>query len=204
MTVSLVALAEVHYAVFPTAPPKNSLTDATETEHHSKERFGAEGSNESVETDDSEGTEACVTWGCGNATAATAWRAVALNGTRGLVTSGVVSSATSAASLLEDMDRSKPALEGNANVAVASAMAAATTSHPHASEVQHAFAKKVLGGGEEAMEVVFRVEGLKAAEAYDVCLFTETPGSNGYVRARNTEGSRSTVMVPLLSPDTSH
>ncbi|CAM9130121.1 unnamed protein product, partial [Laminaria digitata] len=179
VTVSLVALAEVHYAVFPTAPPKNSLTDATETEHHSKERFGAEGSNESVETDDSEVTEAYVTWGCGNATAATAWRAVALNGTRGLVTSGVVSSATSAASLHEDMDRSKPALEGNANVAVASAMAAATASHPHASEVQHAFAKKVLGGGEEAMELVFRVEGLEAAEAYDVCLFTETPGSNG-------------------------
>lgn len=160
--------------MFPAAS-EDSLTDTMETEHHSKGSFGAEDVSASVYTGDGKGREAYASWGCGNATA-TGRGPVALNETRGLVTSGVVSSATRAASLLENVDR-KPAPAGNVDVATATA--AATS---HASGLQQAFAKRV-SGGEEAIEVVFRVEGLKAAEAYNVCLFTETPGSNGYVRA---------------------
>lgn len=173
VTVSLLALAEVHYAVFPAAP-KDGLTDTMGADRHFQESFGVEDASARVEKNRGTEKEAYVGWGCGNATA-TARGPVALNDTRGLVTSGIVSSATSAASLLANMNH-KPASEGN--VAVARALTATS----HASGAQQAFAKRV-SGGEEAMEVVFRVEGLKAAEEYNVCLFTETPGSNGYVRA---------------------
>lgn len=176
VTVSLLALAEVHYAVFPAAF-EDSVTDTMEAEHHSKGSFGAEDVSASVKTGDGKGREAYASWGCGNATT-TGRGPVALNETQSLVASGVVSSATSAASLLvENVDRN-PAPAGNVGVATATAAAATA----HASGLQQAFAKRV-SGGEEAIEVVFRVEGLKAAEAYNVCLFTETPGSNGYVRA---------------------
>ena len=173
MTVSLLALAEVHYAVFPAISEEN-LAGTMENERHSKGLYGAENANDSVRTSDGKGKEAHFSWGCGNATATTRGP-VALNDTRGLVTSGVVSS------LLENVNF-KPAPEGN--VAVASAVASATS---YTSGVPHAFTKGV-SGREEAMEVVFRVEGLKAAEAYNVCLFTETPGSNGCVRALLGDG----------------
>lgn len=180
VTVSLLALAEVHYAVFP-ATSENSLTDAMENERHSKGLHEAENANGGVKTGDGKGKEAHASWGCGNATA-TGRGPVALNDTRSLVTSGVVSS------LMENVNR-KPAPEGN--VSVASAVASAT---PHASG---AFAKRV-SVGEEAMEVVFRVEGLKAAEAYNVCLFTETPGSNGCVRALLGDGRYTCGWIKVL------
>ena len=176
VSVSLRIPAEVHYAVFPTIPEgvtkeaegQSKGPFGVEGARHSEGLFGTEHASANVAFGDiGEGKEAYVSWGCGNATA-TARGGIALNGTRGLVTSGAVSSATSAAS---NEDR-KPVPA----VAVAGANAIAATSQ--VSKTQQAFSE-----GGEGMKVVFRVEGLKAAEAYNVCIFTETPGSNGYVRA---------------------
>lgn len=100
--------------------------------------------------------------GCDNATVSNRGPS-ALNESIGLVTSGVVPSAFPAGSgLTEGARKATP---------VAGAAAMPST------EGQMRLPWKLEAGGE--LEAVFRVEGLQAATVYDICLFTETPGSNG-------------------------
>lgn len=100
--------------------------------------------------------------GCGNATVSD-MGPPALNDSIGLVTSGVVLSAFHAGSGLAE----------NAHTAAPVSRATATPS----TEDQTRVPWRNEAGGE--LGAVFRVEGLEAGTAYDICLFTETTGSNG-------------------------
>ncbi len=168
ITASLASLAEVHYAVFPinatVMPPEGGGL-----------RFdNAEEKREGSTDGGDEGLGHGRKWGCGDVYGAGGEerKATALNDTFGLVASGVVSSAATAELLLLATDEketgTKPASIGT------SSPADGTSTKPTSS--------RVLEGDD--LEVVFRVDGLQPAQAYSVCLFTETPGSNGYVYFR--------------------
>ncbi|CAN0194025.1 unnamed protein product, partial [Ectocarpus sp. 12 AP-2014] len=97
----------------------------------------------------------------------------ALNETLGLVASGVIPSTATAGLLLsaaEEDGRHK-----SAEISPAGATAATAVRSLGQSSLMAA-SRSLEGGG---LEVSFRVEGLQAAQAYSICLFTETPNSNG-------------------------
>lgn len=169
MTVSLKDPADIHYAVFPTTWEDES-NRALEAE---RPPTGLPSTNEvhaNLDTDEKSNEYRHRDRGCSNATF-TGRGPIVLNDTLGIIASGVVPAATGdTISLVEKNTKSVPA----ANVA-ASATIAATT--PGA-EAQPKLPWRLSGG--EVLEAAFRVEGLKAAKAYDVCIFTETPGSHGY------------------------
>lgn len=171
ITASLASLAEVHYAVFPinatgTPPEVGGLRfdDAEEKR---------EGSTDGGKGDVGHGRK----WGCGDVYGVGGEKreATALNDTLGLVASGVVPSAATAELLrsaaAEKETGTKPASIGSAPPADGKSTKPASS--------------RVLEG--DALEVVFRVDGLQPAQPYSVCLFTETPGSNGYVYFRPSE-----------------
>lgn len=100
--------------------------------------------------------------GCGNATVSDRGPS-ALNDSIGLVASGVVLSAFHAGSGLAENEHTPSPVS----------RATATPS----TEDQTRLPWRYEAGGE--LGAVFRVEGLEAGTAYDICLFTETMGSNG-------------------------
>lgn len=149
VTVSLTAPAEVHYALFPTTSSGKGLPSG---ELENKKLLSG------VLAPGEKYTEALVeehrNSGCANATLSRRG-AASLNDTAELVTSGVVHFAPRA---------SPPPRKAEAAPPVASI----TTSNllPSPWKVQD-------------LQVMFLVERLEPAKSYDVCLFTETPGSNG-------------------------
>ena len=166
VTASLASLAEVHYAVF--------SINATETPpEEGGLRFDDAQARREGTTDGGEGeTGHGRTWGCGDVYRAGGEKreAASLDETSGLVASGVVPSTATAELLLlaatEKEVKTKPA---------------ATSATPPEADAKSnkPVSSRALEGN--ALEVVFRVEGLQPAQPYSVCLFTETPGSNGYV-----------------------
>lgn len=149
VTVSLTAPAEVHYALFPTAPSGRELPSG-ELENKKLLR-GVLGPGE-------KGIEVLVeehrNSGCANATLSRRG-AASLNETAELVTSGIVPFAPRA---------SLPHRKAEAAPPVASIATSNLLRLPWKAQ---------------DLEVMFRVERLEAAKSYDVCLFTETPGSSG-------------------------
>lgn len=175
VTVSLASLAEVHYAVFPVQTPDTPAgddgprVDPGETGGH-----GPGGAGEG-------GTGYSSVLGAGNVSVNAGERreAATLNDTVGLVVSGVVPTTTIAGFLLAAAaEKGAETLPGAVPSAALGAGGKANTP---------ASAKSLEGN---ALEVMFRVEGLQAAQAYSVCLFTETPGSNGCVTKHMPEKPR--------------
>lgn len=168
--VSLASLAEVHYAVFP-VPTTETPTgdDGLSADHGEARGHGPDGGEDGGVRDSSD-------WGCGNHTANVGERreATALNDTVGLVVSGVIPSTTTAGLLhLAVAEKDSESVPG-----------AAPSTLPGAGGKSSNTPASVRSLEGNALEVMFRVEGLQAAQAYSVCLFTETPGSNGCVTTK--------------------
>ena len=181
VTVSLASLAEVHYAVFPAQMPEETPPTGGDGPRVDHGEAGGNGGPDGA-------SEGGVGWdnkdlGSGGVSAGVGGRreATALNDTVGLVVSGVVPSAATAG-LLRSAFAERDAKAAAPGAAPSAALGADGKSNTPAS------ARSLEG---RALEVSFRVEGLQAAQAYSVCLFTETPGSNGCVlppkRAPNLE-----------------
>lgn len=188
VTVSLESLAEVHYAVFPitsaVSPHADHAAPASGRDKPAQGRVdnGMDVEGERSTRDDKGAGSHGGALGCANIGAAVDGMGMpaALNETRGLVASGVVASKTIAGMITL-------AGEGEAGVnaaaaSSASAVADSTTTSVGAGGQSKSLAASRLSEG-DALDVEFRVEGLQAAQAYSVCLFTETPNSNGCVHA---------------------
>lgn len=191
VTVSLASLAEVHYAVFP-IPARHDQDGrgqdtATAAPVGDERAFNGEADGEVLTREGGGGgggaDGACSGngWGSRNGSGGIDGRRdpTALNETLGLVASGVIPSAATAAMLLsaaEEDGAKKPAEVSTAGAAAATAIR--SNGQPNLM----AASRSLEGSG---LEVMFRVEGLRAAQAYSVCLFTETPNSNGYVLIQN-------------------
>lgn len=186
VTVSLASLAEVHYAVFP-VPTTEMRTEDGGVRMDIGEAIGHP-------PDDSggSGVKNGSGWGCGNAGANVGERggATALNDTAGLVVSGVVPSTTTAGLVLS------AATEKDSKTAPGVVPSALLGADSKSSKLTSA---RSLEG--DALEVMFRVEGLQAAQAYSVCLFTETPGSNGCVIAIKSTYRKAGGMVFFVCLD---
>lgn len=168
VTTSLPSPAFVHYAIFPAASlqklPSRNGKDGSPAVSGARPQNGNEAAEESewaVRHD--------VKDGCANATGS-GRGAIALNETAGLVTSGVISA-------------SRNSTSGNGIHAAAPTVAATVEAEvakplPISNAVGLEAGQSAMDEG-EPVEVVFDVGGLKASEAYDLCLFSETPGSNG-------------------------
>lgn len=174
MTVSLSSLAEVHYAVFhipTTTTPREG--DGLGLDENELER-------ESLASGGDGGAGYVRRWGCGSDGGVVGGRTepIALNGTAGLVASGVVPSTITSDSLtLAAVDKGAATIPA----AVPPAAGVPTTPTPLGATGQSSLLAASRSIDSDALEVVFRVDGLLAAQAYSICLFTETPGSNGYV-----------------------
>lgn len=187
LTVSLSSLAEVHYAVFqiPTTTTPREGNDGRggldEPTIESSSSATPVGGRERLDgRDDQEGGAGYLRdLGCGRNSVMVGGRRepVALNDTTGLVTSGVVSSATTSDSLnMESAEKRASTIP--AGVPPAAGVPATSTPLGATGRSGLLAASRSVDG--DALEVMFRVEGLQAAQAYSICLFTETPGSNGY------------------------
>ncbi|CAM9139051.1 unnamed protein product [Hapterophycus canaliculatus] len=180
VAVSLESLAEVHYAVFtsPTAisPPGAHAKSASGGDTLAQGRLdsGIGAAEEGLAGEDGGTGFQDSALGCENVGGAVdGLRApTALNETRSLVASGMVPSTTIAGMLVFAGDE-----ESGVN-APASTVAASTTTSVGADGKTQLLAASRLSEG-DTLEVEFRVEGLQAAQAYSICLFTETPESNG-------------------------
>ncbi|CBJ34147.1 conserved unknown protein [Ectocarpus siliculosus] len=187
VAVSLASLAEVHYALFPipTTPDEDGLVEDTakatptgdERASNGQADGGGAAGGEVLTRGGSGGDGACSGdgWGSRNGNGAVDGRRdpSALNETLGIVASGVIPSTATAGMLLsaaEEDGTNKPVEVSPAGAAAATAV----RSNGHPSLIT---ASRSLEGS--GLEVAFRVEGLQAAQAYSVCLFTETPNSNG-------------------------
>ncbi|CAM9283759.1 unnamed protein product [Ectocarpus fasciculatus] len=187
VTVSLASLAEVHYAVFPipATPGEDGLGQDTANaapagDEHASDREdggGAAAGGEVLTREGGGGGGACSgdDWGSRNGSGAVDGRRdpAALNETLGLVASGVIPSTATASMLLSAAgeDGTKKPAELSPGGAAA-ATAAGSNGQPNLM----AASRSLEGSG---LEVAFRVEALLAAQAYSICLFTETPNSNG-------------------------
>lgn len=164
VTVLLTSVAEVHYAVFPApttetpAADDGSGVDQGEARTHEPEKGGEGGSGNNGH------------WGSANASVSAGERreAATLNDTVGLVVSGVVPS-TATTTMLRSAVAEKGA---ETTPGVVPSTASGADGKPRSPT-----SVRSLEGN--TLEVMFRVEGLQAAQAYSICLFTETPGSNG-------------------------
>lgn len=159
VTVSLAIPAEIHYALFPTTL-KDADTKSTGREEPLVKLRDGQGAEED------EG-EVHHRTGCANASFSGKGPAV-LNETLGIVTSGVVPSVSI------DLVHGENS-EHVWSVASGAAASGTSTSQRVQAQAMNAWSSSEGGG----LQAVFRVEGLEAAKAYDVCLFSETPGSNG-------------------------
>lgn len=147
--VSLTAPAEVHYALFPTTSSGRGLPSG-----ESENKTLLSGVPGPGEKDTDALVEEQRNSGCANATLSRRG-AASLNDTAELVTSGVVHFAPRA---------SPPPRKAEAAPPVASI--ATSNVLPSPWRVQD-------------LQVIFLVERLEPAKSYDICLFTETPGSSG-------------------------
>lgn len=171
VTASLASLAEVHYAVFPVQTPETPTGDdaGLRADHGEPggQGQGPEGAGEGGVGDNSGGL------GSGSGASVGERReAAALNDTVGLVASGVVPSTATAGLLILSA-----AAEKDAKAAPGAAPSSALGADGGKSNTP----TSARSLEDNALEVMFRVEGLQAAQAYSVFLFTETPGSNGCV-----------------------
>lgn len=169
---SLQSPAGVHYAVFQASSAEVRPGDRLEGVPGI---LGARLPNgQPAETEESESmTRGDYHNGCANATVS-GRGPLALNETAGLVSSGVVWVSRNRSSSGDDNGAGTPTAATAAGAADATIFTALPTSYA----VRSSAVQSVLKGG-NTVEAAFRVEGLKASEAYDLCLFTETPGSNG-------------------------
>ncbi|CAM9253016.1 unnamed protein product [Ectocarpus sp. 4 AP-2014] len=190
VTVSLASLAEVHYALFsiPATPDEDGLVEDTAKATPTGDERASNGQADGSGAAGGEvltrgggggggGDGACSGdgWGSRNGSGADDGRRdpTALNETLGLVASGVIPSTATADLLLsaaEEDGTNKPAEISPAGAKATTAVRSLGQSHLMAAS------RSLEGSG---LEVSFRVEGLQAAQAYSVCLFTETPNSNG-------------------------
>ncbi|CAM9697124.1 unnamed protein product [Ectocarpus sp. 12 AP-2014] len=188
VTVSLASLAEVHYALFPipAGPDEDGLVEDTAKATPTGDERASNGQADGGGAAGGEvltlggvggGDGACSGdgWGSRNGGGGVDGRRdpSALNETLGLVASGVIPSTATAGMLLsaaEEDGTNKPAEVSPAGAAAATAVR--SNGHPNLMTAS----RSLEGSG---LEVSFRVEGLQAAQAYSVCLFTETRNSNG-------------------------
>lgn len=173
VTVSLAAPAEVHYALFATDGDNYDHAVVSAKRGSPRDLPGGGGEMDVVE-------------GCRNGTMqrASASGPARLNGTLGLVVSGVLSLRTSVDLFTrqgneQDIKKSEHFVEETI-LAKGMTHAARTTQDHHVGIQPAEFRSSRVD--DEAIEGIFRVDGLEPAKAYDVCLFTETPGSNGYAQ----------------------
>ncbi|CAM9385228.1 unnamed protein product [Scytosiphon promiscuus] len=184
VSVLLEALAEVHYAVFPIpaaiSPAGDNAKLASGRDEPAEGRVdrSLDGGGKRPTREGGDAGSHGSALGCRNVGGAIdgTKTPAALNETQGLVASGVVPSSTIAGMVVLAEEEA-----AGANAAAASSSPATVVS-----------ATTSVGGGgqsiilaasrlpeDDALEVEFRVDGLQAAQAYSVCLFTETPESNG-------------------------
>lgn len=168
VTTSLPSPAFVHYAVFPAASSQE--TPPGDGADGSPTISGARPQDGNVAGVESEwAARNHVKGGCANATGS-GRGAIALNETAGLVTSGVIFASRNSTSG-EGIYAAAPAVAATVEAEVAKPL-------PTSNIVGLEAGQSAMDEG-EPVEVVFYVGGLKASEAYDLCLFSETPGSNG-------------------------
>lgn len=172
VTASLQSPGGVHYAVFLASSdevqPGDRLDGILET-------LGATSLNgQSAETEE---PKSMLTGyhniGCTNATVS-GRGPLALNETAGLVTSGVVWFSRNNGSSGDDNN----ADTRTDTTAPKAGSAKTSTTLPTSYAVRSSAIPSVMKGG-DAFEAEIYVEGLNASEAYDLCLFSETPESNG-------------------------
>lgn len=185
VTVSLSSLAEVYYAVFQiptTTTPREG--DGLELDENEVEPSSSATAADGDASDGEGGAMHARDWGCGSDSGVVGDRREpkALNDTRGLVASGVVPSTKSADLLaMAAAAAEKGAAAIPAAVLPAAGVPAAATPLGAARQSNLLAASRSVD--DDALNVMFRVEGLQAAQAYSICLFTETPGSNGYAHS---------------------
>lgn len=195
LTVSLSSLAEVHYAVFQistttTAAPREGDDGRGGLDQHDMESSSsatpAGGGRERLDGRDDEegGAGYLLDWGCGGGggsgvAGGDRREPASLNDTVGLVTSGVVPSTTTD-DLLNLAAAEKGAATMPEGIPPAAGVPAISTPLGAPGRSGLLAASRLVDGDGDALEVMFRVEGLQSAQAYSICLFTETPGSNGY------------------------
>lgn len=168
LAASLETPAEVHYAVFPASNSDSGVggmypvpsADGGTTQRSDEGKL-LQGVQERLDD--------VFPRGCENVTVSLEGH-VALNKTQGLVASGVVSLSQVVSSGAKPA--SEVVLEGDE-----AAKAIAATGY--GTETIDLDVVDSAAGLKQVYEAVVRVEGLEAAKAYDVCLFTETPLSHG-------------------------
>lgn len=157
----------MHYAIFPSTKSNDRAHQALSVSALPLQTKHADNTEEidsslGIEEGKGDKDDGYYSKGCGNATVSDRGPS-ALNDSIGLVTSGVVLSAFHAGSGLAE----------NAHTAAPVSRGVATTG----TEDQTRLPWRLKAG--EELGAVFCVEGLEAGTAYDICLFTETTGSNG-------------------------
>lgn len=200
VTVSLASLAEIHYAVFPIptaiSAPEDNLKPASNGDDPAQESVdhGLDaGGERSTRGEGGTGAHGRV-FGCGIVGGAVhgTKTPAALNETQGLEASGMIPS-MAIAGMLAFAGEKEAGVKATPS---ASAVAASTTA-----SVRVGGKSKILAASRlpeaDALEVEFRVDGLQAAQAYSVCLFTETSESNGFVRNRSKFSDLVSVSVSL-------